>query len=85
MDNETRKYLKREIDKRARERDNSLSPDDLTVKAAECDELGYPELAESFRNIRDKLVNPLLGEGWTLERIERAAHHYFKRKQGNPK
>ena len=82
MDARDREILKSLVDKRARERSKtafSADPEALTKEAIEAEEMGIPDLARALRNFRDKVVNPLLGEGWTVERIEQAALNHFRR------
>lgn len=80
MDKEIREYLKYKLDQIARERAEKgwmdCDPESLTRRAIEAEELGYDEIAEALINFRDKVVNRLLGEGWTLDRIEQAAIGY---------
>ena len=80
MDRETRELLKAQLDKAARERVKrgylDCDPESLTRRALEAQDLGYDEIAQALINFRDKVVNVLLGEGWTLERIEQAAFNY---------
>lgn len=77
MDAQTRNYLKSRIDAETRIRvergRGDVDPENLTRRALEAEELGYDEIAQALRNFRDKVVNPLLAEGWSLERIENAA------------
>lgn len=81
MNGEQRETLKKLVDAATRDRVDrgygDCDPESLTIKADEADVQGYPEIAEALRNFRDKVVNPLLGEGWTLDRIEQAAMRHW--------
>jgi hypothetical protein len=76
MDAETRKLLKQAVDIASREAVANgrmdLDPESLTRRAWEADEQGFPEIGDALRKLRDDVVNHLLGEGWSLDRIEQA-------------
>lgn len=81
MDKKTRNFIRKELDRKARERSEdwmNCDPSRLTERAVEAEELGELEVAQALINFRDKVVNVLLGEGWTLERIEAAMLHQFE-------
>jgi hypothetical protein len=52
----------------------------LSKFAAEAEEKGFDEIAEAIRKFRDSVVNVMLGEGISLDRIERAAYRALKGK-----
>lgn len=87
MDAETRQLIKSAIDNTIRSKleqnvvYRSCDPEDLSIAADRAEEQGYPEVAGALRRFRDMVVNPLLGEGWTLDRIEAATFNHFKNKQ----
>lgn len=76
-----RKALRMAVDRAARERAESgymdCDPETLTTRADDADRQGLPEVASALRAFRDRVVNPLLGEGWTLARIEEAALRHW--------
>lgn len=81
MDKETREYLKNRLDREARARVErgwmNCDPEYLTIRAMEARELGHEEVAEALEHFRDRVVNTLIGEGWTVERIEAVAYKYW--------
>jgi hypothetical protein len=83
MDKDYKDYLRREIDKAARLRVESgyldCDPESLSSRALEAEILGFPEVAQAFRNFRDNVVNQLIGEGWSVERIEAAMLHHWEK------
>ena len=83
MTREERDRLRREIDRASRIRAQkgfmNCDPEDLTKRALEAKEVGYDEVGEALLNFRDKVVNVLLGEGWTVERIEEVAYIVWSR------
>lgn len=86
MDAEQRQILKVLVDQKVRENTvsriyRSCDPEDLTISADEAEELGYTEIASALRHFRDNVVNVLFAEGWSLDRIERAAFRAMGVKQ----
>ena len=84
MDKLQRDYLKALVDQEVRRRNSGIlkcDPESLTMAARDADDLGHTELADVFRRIRDRIINPLLGEGWTVDRIEDAMFKHFERRQ----
>lgn len=81
MDKEIRDYLRSEVSKRSKERaDNGFldcDPESLTRRANEAYDLGLDEIGDALSRFRDLVVNQLLGEGWTLDRIEQAAYRHW--------
>lgn len=81
MDAEQRKILKELVDQQSRDRAErgygNCDPEYLSKIAIEDEEQGYQEQADAIRRFRDMVVNPLLGEGWSLSRIEEAAMRHF--------
>lgn len=82
MDKEQREILKELVSvaasKRAASGYMNCDPEFLSNEAVRCEWEGYPEQAGAFRRFRDLVVNPLLGEGWSLDRIEQAAERHFR-------
>lgn len=82
MNKQERELLRKAVDEKARERVakgyGDCDPESLTRRANEAYDLGYDEIGDALSHFRDKIVNPLLGEGWTLERIEQAAINWMK-------
>ena len=74
MDKETRDLLRAAVDQASRARAArgvfNCDPESLTERANQAEADGLPEVAVAFRNFRDNVVNRLMGEGWTIERIE---------------
>lgn len=74
--------LKHRVSEAAKERAENTSyldcdPESLSVRANEAEAIGHQEIADALRKFRDVVVNPLLGEGWTLERIEDAMYRAY--------
>lgn len=84
---EQRRALKRLIDAAARERIKSgymdCDPESLTVRADEAETQGHEAVATALRNFRDEVVNPLLGMGLDLARVEQAVHATMVEKHGH--
>lgn len=81
MDRDIRDYLRKQVDLVARQRAETgwmdCDPESLTMRANEADSLGYYEIGEALRTFRDKVVNQLLSEGWSLSKIEQVAYVNF--------